>query len=167
MPGWTAVLDNRTGAVGVEAGGMGLVGTAAAETPYLLRARSRLSLAPWSATKHRFTSTGEIAYGAAPAAISSAVVYKDRLVLRAVESSDELAIIQPRTGAPSSIAAAVYRLADATPLAGSCGQATAPRYQLLDLAPRIGASFKPATAGDRRSRCSTSRPARWRGPAAR
>jgi hypothetical protein len=145
-PGWTAILDDRTGAVGVEAGGLGLVQD---DPPYLLRARSRLSLAPWSAAKHRFTQTGEIAYGAAPAATSSAVVHKDRLVLRAVESSDELAVIQPRTGAPIPIAAPVYRLADATPLVRSCGGTTSPRYQLLELAPRIGASFDPATAGDR------------------
>jgi hypothetical protein len=145
-PGWTAVLDDRTGAVTVEPGGLGLVQD---DPPYLLRARARLSLAPWSAAKHRFTQTGEIAYGAAPAATSSAVVYKDRLVLRAVESSDDLAVIQPRTGAPIPVAAAVYRLADATPLVRTCGGKTAPRYQLLELAPRIGASFDPATTGDR------------------
>lgn len=104
---------------------------------------------PWSATKRRFTQTGEISYGAAAAATSSAVVHKDRLVLRAVESSDELAVIQPRTGAPVPVAAAVYRLADATPLVRTCGGKSSPRYQLLELAPRIGASFDPATTGDR------------------
>jgi hypothetical protein len=145
-PGWTAVLDDRSGAVTVEPGGLGLIQD---DPPYLLRARARLSLAPWSAARHRFTQTGEIAYGAAPAATSSAVLYKDRLVLRAIESSDELAVIQPRTGAAIPVAAAVYRLADATPLVRTCGGKTSPRYQLLELAPRIGASFDPATAGDR------------------
>jgi hypothetical protein len=145
-PGWTAVLDDRTGAVTVEPGGLGLIQD---DPPYLLRARARLSLAPWSAAKHRFTQTGEIGYGAAATATSSAVLYKDRLVLRAVESSDELAVIQPRTGAAIPVAAPVYRLADATPLVRTCGGKTSPRYQLLELAPRVGASFDPATAGDR------------------
>src|SRR5213078_2884408 len=76
-------------------------------------------------------------------------LYKDRLVIRASESSDELAIIASRDAPPIPIAAAVYRLADATPLAKSCGGTTSPRFQLLELAPRIGASFDPATAADR------------------
>ncbi|HMG57543.1 MAG TPA: hypothetical protein VK601_28780 [Kofleriaceae bacterium] len=145
-PGWTAVLDDRTGAVSVEPGGIGLVQD---DPALLLRARTRLALSPWSAAKRRFTQTGELGYGGAAAATSSAVLHKDRLVLRAVESSDELAVIVPRTGNPIPVAAPVYRLADATPLVRSCGGASSPRYQLLELAPRIGASFDPATAGDR------------------
>jgi outer membrane protein assembly factor BamB len=145
-PGWTAVIDERTGAVAVEAGGITLIQD---DPPYLLRARSRLTLSPWSSAKRRFTATGEIAYGAGTAATSSAVLYKDRLVMRAVESSDELAVIAPRSGPPITIAAPVYRLADARPLARSCDGTTAPRFQLLELAPRIGATFDPATAQDR------------------
>ena len=144
-PGWTAVIDDRTGAIAVEAGGVGLVQD---DPPYLLRARSRLTLSPWSAAKRRFTQTGELAYPTT-AATSSALLYKDRLVLRAIESSDELAVLVPRTGAAITVAAPVYRLADSRPFARSCDGTTAPRFQLLELAPRIGASFDPATAADR------------------
>jgi len=145
-PGWTAVIDARNGAVSVEPGGVGLIQD---KPPYLLRAGARLSIAPWSPTRRRFTSTGEIAYGTGNAASSSAVLYKGRLVARAVDSSDDLAIITPRDGAPIPVAAAVYRLADATPLVRSCGGETSPRFQLLELAPRIGATFDPAMVQDR------------------
>jgi hypothetical protein len=145
--GWAAVIDERTGAFGVEPASAGLVQD---DPPLLLRMRPRaLTVAPWSPARRRFLASGEVAYAAAGAATRSAVVYKDRLVLRAVESSDELATIVPRTGAAVAVAAPVYRHADAAPLVRSCGGATSPRYQLLELAPRIGASFDPATAGDR------------------
>jgi hypothetical protein len=144
-PGWTAVIDDRTGAVSVEAGGIGLIQD---DPPYLLRARPRLTLAPWSSARRRFTTTGEVAVPASTA-IGSAVLRKDRLVIRAVESSDELATILPRSGPPVTIAAPVYRLADARPLTRSCGGTTAPRFQLLELTPRIGATFDPATTQDR------------------
>jgi hypothetical protein len=88
-------------------------------------------------------------FGAGTAAVSSAVLYKDRLVIRANESSDELAIIASRDASPIPIAAPVYRLADAAPLTRSCGGTTSPRFQLLELTPRIGASFDPATVADR------------------
>ncbi len=145
-PGWTAIVDERTGAVSVDAGGVGLVQD---RPPFLLRAGSRLTLAPWSATRRRFTQTGEQSFGATATAVGSAVLYKDRLVIRATESSDELAVIASHDAPPTPIAAAVYRLADAAPLVRTCGGATSPRFQLLQLAPRIGASFDPATAADR------------------
>jgi hypothetical protein len=145
-PGWTAVLDERNGAISVEPGSAGLVQD---KPPYLLRAGTRLALAPWSPTRRRFTSSGEIAYGAGNAASSSAVLYQGRLVMRAIDSSDELAIITPPGGRPITIAAPVYRLADATPLVRACGGETSPRFQLLELAPRIGASFDPAAVQDR------------------
>lgn len=145
-PGWTAILDERNGAVTLDAGGAGLVQDT---PPYLLRAGTKLTVAPWSPTRRRFTSTGELAYGAGTAASSSAVLYKGRLVMRAVDSSDELATITPRDGSPITIAAPVYRLADATPLVRACGGTTSPRFQLLELAPRIGASFDPAAVQDR------------------
>jgi hypothetical protein len=144
--GWTAVIDERTGTIGVDAGGVSLVQS---DPPYLLRAGSRLALAPWSASRRRFTSSGELGYPAGGATVSSAVLYKDRLVIRANESSDELAIIASRDAPPIPIAAPVYRLAGAAPLVRSCGGTGAPRFQLLELAPRIGASFDPATASDR------------------
>jgi hypothetical protein len=145
-PGWTAIVDERTGAVSVDAGGIGLVQDRPA---YLLRPGSRLTLAPWSAARHRFTQAGELSFSGATTAVGSAVLYKDRLVVRATESSDELAVIASRDASPTPVAAPVYRLADTAPLVKTCGGTTSPRFQLLQLAPRIGASFDPATAADR------------------
>jgi hypothetical protein len=144
--GWTAVIDDHSGAINVIAGGASLVQD---QPAYLLRTGGKPVVMPWSAAKRRFTATGDITYGATAMASSSAVLHKDRLVLRAVDSSDDLAVIAPRDGAPISVTAPVYRLADATPLVRSCGGETSPRFQLLELAPRIGASFDPAIAQDR------------------
>ncbi|HEX4423655.1 MAG TPA: PQQ-binding-like beta-propeller repeat protein [Kofleriaceae bacterium] len=144
--GATTIVDERTGAVGVEPGA-GLIGD---QPPLLLRSHGKLAVAPWSAARHRFLPGGDAGYGAAPTTgTSSAVIYKDRLVIRATEASDELAIIASHDGEHTAITAPVYRLADAAPLVRSCGGETSPRFQLLELAPRIGASFDPAAAEDR------------------
>ncbi|HRC58594.1 MAG TPA: hypothetical protein PKU97_21880, partial [Kofleriaceae bacterium] len=62
---------------------------------------------------------------------------------------DQLATLLDPAAPPLHISASVYRLSDATPLVGSCGKEGPPRFQVLELTPRIGASFDPATADDR------------------
>ena len=46
--GWTAVIDERSGAVSVDTAGIGL---AQDQPPYLLRAGARLALSPWSSAR--------------------------------------------------------------------------------------------------------------------
>src|SRR5262249_44847780 len=59
--GSIAIVDPRTGAASVDAAALAL---AQSEPPYLLRGGPRLTLAPWSAAKHRFTQAGELVFGA-------------------------------------------------------------------------------------------------------
>jgi hypothetical protein len=143
--GWTAVIDERNGAVDIEAGAGGLVQD---RPPLLLRMHGRLAIDPWSAARRRFVAVGEQGFGGLASA-SSAVMYKDRLVVRAMETSDELMTIAAAGGERTPINAPVYRLADSAPLVRSCGGDSSPRFQLLELAPRIGASFDPSAAADR------------------
>ncbi|HEY0194335.1 MAG TPA: PQQ-binding-like beta-propeller repeat protein [Kofleriaceae bacterium] len=143
--GWTAVIDDRTGAATPITGGVGLVG----DQTLLRAAGGKLVTLPWSDAKRRFTQSGDVSYSAASVPVASAVLHADRLVLRAVDTSDELAVIAPREGAQLRVTAPAYRLADATPLTRRCGGETSPRLQLLELTPRVGASFDPATAGER------------------
>jgi hypothetical protein len=144
--GWTAILDDRNGALAVQAGGGVLVQHS---PPLLARAGARLAVMAWSPASRRFTAAGEQVFGASPPAISSAMLYDDRLVVRAGEASDELATVLARGASPQLVTAPVYRLADATPFTLTCGGETPPRFQLLELAPRIGASFEPVIAQDR------------------
>jgi hypothetical protein len=143
-PGWTTIVDDRDGAVSFDAGGIGLVRQQPAS---LLRADSKLSVAPWSTVERRFATDGEVVRGANDAAIS-AVMHGDRLVMRPTSSSDKLAIIS-RAGETTAIPATAYRLADNAPLVADCGGQTSPRFQLLELAPQLGATFDPSEAQSR------------------
>lgn len=141
--GATAIIDTRHGAVSLEPGGFGLVDDA-----HLLKLGAKLVVTPWSPAKHRFTQTGSLHFGPTPLAPSDAILYRDRLVLRATASSDALAVIAQRGAAPTTITAPAYRLADDAPFTRRCGTAGPPRFQVLALAPRVGASFDPSTAQD-------------------
>ena len=142
-PGWTTVIDDHDGTVNFDAGGVGLVQR---DPPILLRGGARPSLAPWSA-KH-FTHSGTVVRGALDAA-SSAVLHGGRVVERASSASTKLAVIAPKTGLPIVVSVSELQLADDTPLVLDCGGGTSPRFQLLELAPRPGATFDSSTAQNR------------------
>lgn len=144
-PGWTSVIDDRDGSVSVDADGIGLVQR---EPAVLLRGGVRPQLAAWSATTKRFARRGTPLRATIEAA-TSAVQHAGRVVIRAPSTSDKLAIIIPKTGAPLTIAVPEFQLADDAPLALDCGGGAPPRFQLLELAPRAGATFDPAAAQHR------------------
>jgi len=143
-PGWTTVIEDRDGTVAFDAGGIGLVQR---DPPLLLRGGPKPMLAPWSPATRRFAATGTPVKAAEAA--SSAVLHAGRLVMRAQSSTDKLATVIPKTGAPVAISAPELQLADDTPLTLDCGSGTSPRFQLLELAPRAGATFDPAAAQHR------------------
>lgn len=142
--GWTIVVDDREGAIQIEAGGIGLIQR---EPPLLLRSDGTPTLASWSPGERRFTEIA-IVRGLGDVAATSAVRHDDQLVLRAPSSSDSLALIS-RDGETVTIADPRYRLADDAPLVLDCGGTTSPRFQLLELAPRHRATHDPEVA-DRR-----------------
>lgn len=145
--GWAAVLDVRTGALTTEAGALGL---ARQHPPALLRlshAGDRLVTAPWSARRRAFVRTGSLRFAADGVGdATSAVLYDRGLLVRGSDAGEGLAsLLAP--GKPSHhIFAPELRLAEATPLVRECGGGTPPRFQLLELAPRLGASFDPTTS---------------------
>ncbi|CAN5428082.1 hypothetical protein BH11MYX1_BH11MYX1_41560 [soil metagenome] len=144
--GWTTVIDDRSGAVSVDAGGISLVQR---EPAYLLRAGSPLTIAAWSPAEHRFAKQGEPIRGTNDFLSLSAVMHGDRLVMRAASSSDQLAIVSPKTGDVYVVASPDSHLADDAPFVLECGGITSPRFQLVELAPKLGAHFDPEAAQHR------------------
>jgi hypothetical protein len=143
-PGWTTVIDDQTGAVAVDADGVGLIQR---DPPTLLRGGSHPTLAPWQASSHRFRSGTPLR--AQLDGATSAVLHHGRMVVRASSASDKLVTIVPKTGAPIAIAVPEHQLADDTPLAVDCDGGESPRFQLFELAPRAGTTFDPAAAQHR------------------
>ncbi len=145
--GWTSVIDDRTGAITVDAGGVSLVQR---EPAVLLRAGSPLTIAAWSPSEHRFAKQGDAVRGTNDFLSLSAVMRGDRLVMRAASSSDQLAIVSPKTGDVYVVATADQHLADDAPFVLECGGITSPRFQLVELAPKLGDHFDPEAAQHRR-----------------
>jgi len=145
--GWTSLIDDRSGAVTVDAGGISLVQR---EPAVLLRAGSPLTIAAWSPAEHRFAKQGEPVRGTNDFLSLSAVMRGDRLVMRAASSSDQLAIVSPKTGDVYVIATADQHLADDAPFVRECDGITSPRFQLVELAPKLGDHFDPEAAQHRR-----------------
>lgn len=145
--GWSTVVDAKTGKVGVEAGGVGLV---QAGPPILLRedGRGRLVLSTWSTSSRRFHTDGTILRGTAGTA-SSVVQRGQRLVIRASSASEQIATIVQKSRPPTTIAVPELQLADDVPLVRDCDLETPPRFQLLVLAPRAGTTFDPELASTR------------------
>ena len=144
--GWITVIDDRSGTVSVDAGGISLVQR---EPAYLLRAGSPLTIAAWLPAEHRFANQGEPVRGTTDFLSLSAVMRGDRLVMRAASSSDQLAIVSPKIGDVYVVAAADKHLADDTPFVLDCGGVTSPRFQLVELAPKLGEHFDPEAAQHR------------------
>lgn len=138
--GWTTVIDVRTGAVTVDAGGLSLIQR---EPALLLRAGSPLSVAAW--TGAQFAKHGTPIRGTSDFLSQSAVMRRDRLVMRAASSADQLALVSPKQGEPIVIASEL-RLAGDTPFVRECGGPTSPRFQLVELAPKLGETFDPDAA---------------------
>jgi hypothetical protein len=141
-PGWTSVIDDKNGAVTVEAGGIGLVQN---EPAMLLRGGARPNIGAWSDSARRFQLGATTVRGLADPA-SSAVLHQGRLVVRASSASDKVALVIPKTGAPIAISVPEMQLSDDTGLVLDCGTGASPRFQLLELAPRVGQTFDPAAA---------------------
>jgi putative pyrroloquinoline-quinone binding quinoprotein len=143
-PGWTTVIDDRDGTATVEPDGIGLV---LRDPAILLRGGAKPQLVPWEPQKRRFARTGTPLRGIDTA--SSAILRGGRLVARASSAGDKLAFVAGKTGVATAIVAPELQLADDTPLVADCGSGGAPRFQLLELAPRAGATFDPQAAQHR------------------
>jgi len=74
------------------------------------------------------------------------VLHGERVVMRGDSATDKLAVVVPKSGTPITVAAPELQLADDTPLVLDCGGGTSPRFQLVELAPRMGSTFDPAAA---------------------
>jgi hypothetical protein len=142
-PGWTTVIDDQTGAVTVDADGVGVIQR---DPPLLLRGGKAPTVAPWQASGHRFRSGTPLR--AQLDGATSAVLRHGRLIARASTATDKIATIVGKTGAPTAIAVPEHQLADDTPLALTC-DGESPRFQLFELAPRAGTTFDPAAAQHR------------------
>lgn len=142
--GWAALLDERTGALTTEAGALGLVRQVPPTLLRLSHSADQLVTAPWSERRRAFVRTGSLRFAATEAGdATSAVLYDRALLVRGSDADHVLAsLLTP--GVPArQISTPEYRLADATPLVSECGAAGPPRFQLLELAPRLGESFDP------------------------
>ncbi len=141
--GWAALLDERTGALTTEAGALGL---ARQQPPTLLRlshSADKLVTAPWSERRRAFVRTGSLRFVTPEVGdATSAVLYDRTLLVRGSEAGEVLASVLAPGSPARPISAPEYRLSDAVPLTTECGHG-APRFQLLELAPRLGESFDP------------------------
>jgi hypothetical protein len=141
----TAVIDDHTGDVTVEADGLGVVQR---EPALLLRNRDgRLVLSGYSPALHRFspqaTPRGTVE---APA---SALQRNGKLIVRASSTSNLIATIVPKTGAAIPISVPELQLANEVPFVSDCDLAGPPRFQLVELAPKAGEAFDPELAHQR------------------
>ena len=141
--GWTTVIDERDGSMSIDAGGLSIVSTV---PPMLLRADPQLQLAPWDPTTKRFArGTPEIA-GLAEFIAASAVLYGERLLVRAASSSGNLAVVADRRGGGARvIAVSSLSLADDAPLVIDCGGGAPPRFQLVRLRPAVASTTGPSS----------------------
>jgi hypothetical protein len=146
-PGWTSVIDDRTGAVTVEAGGLAVIQQ---DGPTLIRAREdgQLVLAPYSAADRHFAARGNALRGNFEAP-TSAISRDGKLIVRASSASEVIATVPQKTGAPLVISVPQLQLADDTPFVAECDVGAAPRFQLVELAPRAGTTFDPELARQR------------------
>jgi hypothetical protein len=141
----TAIIDDHTGNVTVENDALGVIQS---DPPLLLRERDgKLALSSYAAAQHRFAAQGT-ARGSAEAP-TSALARDGKLIVRANASSGAIATILAKTGPPARIAVPELQLADDTPLVADCDLGEAPRFQLVALAPRPGATFDPELARQR------------------
>ncbi len=146
-PGWTSVIDERTGAATVEAGGLGVVQQ---DPPVLLRSREngRLMLSQYQPKQHRFSPSGTAIRGTVDAA-GSVVQRNGRMIIRAASASEQIVTIASKTGAPTVVSLPELQLASDVPLVSDCDAGAAPRFQLVELAPRAGSTFDPQLARER------------------
>jgi hypothetical protein len=146
-PGWTSVIDERTGATTAEAGGVGIVRS---NPPGLVRVSDagKITVSSWIPSTRRFAATGVAVKGRALAATSS-IVRNNRVVILANAASEHIALIAPAKGNAVTVTMPQLQLAADTPLVASCDTAVAPRFQLLALAPTNGDTFDPELARTR------------------
>jgi hypothetical protein len=146
-PGWTSVIDDRNGNVVVEAGGLAVIQQ---DPPMLLRTRDdgHLMLTPYSAKDRRFAARGTV-LRATLEAPTSAVERNGRLIVRASSASEVIATIPQKAGVATTVSVPELQLADDAPFVSDCDLGGAPRFQLVELAPRATSTFDPELARQR------------------